>query len=179
MRRAAQLAAEEAAGPQRDASDPFVVHDGYIGSGGDMGKPERLTIAEAKTKCLSLPHCMGFTLQETPANVARPENEGTLYKVLFKEKFNVHGRGKGWCAYEKIQEAGLCKHGVLQHFCERCQTDARAEQLRQIAAAAPTKTPTAEAHTEPSLFSQAPIQALGEPIKEYLNALILEATADV
>ena len=161
-----------------------------------MGAPERLTLEQAKERCLALPRCQGFTYKVPPG-----ASSSTLLKVFFKEKFNLQGKGSGWASIRKRREGGLCTHGALQAYCGDCQAEVRRDELADLAAgggsggsngdkpAQPARQKQRPGGWRPGLGGQQPTSrppgtaadviaqpVLAVPIEQHLKNLIWEAT---
>lgn len=69
------------ANPHALPQDNFMKYDGYISSGGDMGRA-RMTVEAAKLRCKAMPGCKGFTFHGV--------DKGGEVDVIFKDKQDNH-----------------------------------------------------------------------------------------
>eukprot|EP01059_Diplonema_ambulator_P004423 TRINITY_DN14121_c0_g1_i1.p1 TRINITY_DN14121_c0_g1~~TRINITY_DN14121_c0_g1_i1.p1 ORF type:complete len:1912 (+),score=565.61 TRINITY_DN14121_c0_g1_i1:33-5768(+) len=115
--------------------DILTRHNGYIGGGGDIGVSQRITLEEAKKRCMEMPECKGFTFKEEPGSMT--------VRVFFKSKWNLNGQNKGWVSYKKEDKPiiGLCSHGALRVYCGECQ-DEEKRYMRPNAKPPPQRIPS-------------------------------------
>jgi len=78
----------------------FLREEGFISDGADI-LVEKMTIAAAQEKCLSLPGCKGFTFEGLPTDETK--------QIIFKGKWDC--QGEGWTSYRLVTD-GSSKDGV-------------------------------------------------------------------
>lgn len=80
--------------PPKDEHEAFILHHGHLSGGNDIftGK---MTIEEAKDKCIHLPNCHGFTFAGQPTE--------DPVEVYFKSTWDFH-EGTPWTSYFSVFE---------------------------------------------------------------------------
>eukprot|EP00931_Biecheleriopsis_adriatica_P117133 TRINITY_DN92683_c0_g1_i1.p1 TRINITY_DN92683_c0_g1~~TRINITY_DN92683_c0_g1_i1.p1 ORF type:complete len:453 (-),score=73.95 TRINITY_DN92683_c0_g1_i1:220-1491(-) len=81
----------------------FSEHEGFISSGATIAE-EVMTVEQAKTKCVDLGNCRGFSFEGTPT--------GNPVKIYFKNKWDCWSTG--WTSFKLDKDVRIETHELFQ-----------------------------------------------------------------